>query len=443
MVLSLLFDFGITSVLLLAAFFLRKNIRILQRLFLPAPLIAGVLGILLGPQVLGVFSPIYIQYSEYIEQTALPLLACVLCTQLFVSNFTADEVKKSLKSFLILSTLLFVQVLIGISFVRVLMPGANDAYGLIPFTSYSGGPGVCTITSNVVGELDNFSVETANSIGNTYATLSMLTGVIIGMFFINVARRKGILAKAGAMNDISKEEFTGYVETGKRVSAGEDLTNGNSLNTMTLHFAIAGMIIFIGVIMQRLLTRIPALNSLAITIPVIIAGFIVGQIFKFMKWDSYVDCKSIAHFSAIALEYLIASTIANTNINVFMTHGTLIIATSAATIIANVLLIFGLGKLWNRKHWFENSIGLFGVCNGIAATGLLLLRTTDPDDTSGTMSSFCTAFSLLATTTQLFYVNIVPMWTTNYGNTIVIGTVIAMIVCLVLGFAVGGKSHGR
>lgn len=439
MVTSLLFDFGITSILLFVAYLLRTKIRIFQRLFLPAPLIAGILGILLGPHVLGTVSPVCLQYSEFIGQVSLPLLSCVFCTQLFMMKFSANETRKAFHSFALMSIVVLVQVLIGIGLVRAFMPGANDAYGLLPMTSFLGGPGVCTIVTNIVGELENFSVETANSIGNTYATISMVTGVTIGMIMINIAKRKGILTQSGKMSDIPKEEFTGFVPAGKRAPVGEDVTGGNSANSMTLQFSIAGLIIFLGMVAQKVLAHIPALSSLAITITIILIGLPVGIFFKATKWDRFVDMKSLKHFSSIALEYLIATTIANTNIQVFATHGKLLAVTAVVVILVNVIMIMGLGKLWNREHWFENTIGVFGVANGVAATGLLLLRTSDPNDASGALSPFCTGIAILVSTTQMIYIMFVPMWITRHANPVLIGTGIALAVFLALGFLVGAR----
>lgn len=396
---------------------------------------------LIGPYVLGQFSPIYLQYSEVSSQVGIPLLCCIYSTQLFMMKVTADEFKKAFHSFALMSMGIFVQVLIGILAVRIVMLGSNDAYGLLPFTSFQGGPGVCTAVSNIVGELNNFSVETANSLGNTYATISMLTGVAIGMILVNIARRKGILKKTSNLTDIPKSEFTGYVDSSERRSAADDITNNNSVSTMTLQFSIAGVVIFFGLTVHALITRIPALNSLGTYIVVIAMGFPVGLLFKACKWDRFVDPKSIKHFSSIALEYLIASTIAGTNINVFVTHGALIAVTSLTIIITNIIVAFGLGRLWFKNYWFENSVGAYGVNNGVSATGFLLLRTVDPDDDTGALSPFCTSIAMIAVLTQMFYLMFVPMWITDHGNAVLIGTAGATVVFLILGFIATGRKQ--
>lgn len=51
---SLLYDFATAAVLLFAAKVLRCKLRFIQRAYIPAALIAGFLGLFLGPQLLNV-----------------------------------------------------------------------------------------------------------------------------------------------------------------------------------------------------------------------------------------------------------------------------------------------------------------------------------------------------------------------------------------------------
>ena len=52
-----LYDLGILSILLLLGVFLRKKVRFLQNLYIPASLLGGFCGLMLGPQILGSFAP--------------------------------------------------------------------------------------------------------------------------------------------------------------------------------------------------------------------------------------------------------------------------------------------------------------------------------------------------------------------------------------------------
>lgn len=61
---TVVYDFGALSLLMLIGYFIRKKSRLLQDLYLPAALVAGFVGLLLGPQVLGRFSPVYFPITD-------------------------------------------------------------------------------------------------------------------------------------------------------------------------------------------------------------------------------------------------------------------------------------------------------------------------------------------------------------------------------------------
>ena len=63
---SFVMDFAFMSLLLVAAQFLRAKIKFLQTFYIPAPVIAGVLGLILGPQILN-----WIPWSAKIGSYAL------------------------------------------------------------------------------------------------------------------------------------------------------------------------------------------------------------------------------------------------------------------------------------------------------------------------------------------------------------------------------------
>ena len=74
---DVLIDFSMISILLVAGAWLRRKIRFLQIYYIPVSLIAGILGLLLGPQILGKVSPVCFSFSSSIGQWAGVLSAIV------------------------------------------------------------------------------------------------------------------------------------------------------------------------------------------------------------------------------------------------------------------------------------------------------------------------------------------------------------------------------
>ena len=72
---EILRDFSILALLYLVGFFLRKHIKFLQNCYIPASLLGGFIGLLLGPQVLGSVSPIYLPIPDSIAGLAGVLIS--------------------------------------------------------------------------------------------------------------------------------------------------------------------------------------------------------------------------------------------------------------------------------------------------------------------------------------------------------------------------------
>ncbi|MFQ8898131.1 MAG: sodium/glutamate symporter [[Clostridium] scindens] len=74
-------DFAYAGFLLLVGYILRYKVPFLQKLYIPASVIGGIIGLLLGSQVLGRISSVSLSFSENISAFAMPLLAVVFATQ--------------------------------------------------------------------------------------------------------------------------------------------------------------------------------------------------------------------------------------------------------------------------------------------------------------------------------------------------------------------------
>ncbi|MBQ7222586.1 MAG: sodium:glutamate symporter, partial [Bacteroidales bacterium] len=69
---TLFTDLGLIGLLLLIGKLVRVKVRIVQKLFIPPSLIAGLLGLILGPEVLG-----WLPFSNYISVYPAILIALV------------------------------------------------------------------------------------------------------------------------------------------------------------------------------------------------------------------------------------------------------------------------------------------------------------------------------------------------------------------------------
>ena len=121
------------------------------------------------------------------------------------------------------------------------------------------------------------------------------------------------------------------------------------------------------------------------------------------KVNDLIDRPTVVRISGTALEYLIASALATTNLSVFVTYAIPLVVVCVAVAVVTYWACFVLGKkILPKNGQFETGIGLFGQCCGVLATGLLLLKVVDPDYKTNAATNI-TSSSTLGYTYQLQY----------------------------------------
>lgn len=407
-------DFAWVGLLLLMGAYLRAKVRILQKLYIPTAVIAGFVGLLLGPQVLGKFCPVYIHWSEYMGQYATPLLAMLFCVQFFGLKFDRKVMRQASAVWVIATIVISVQYLFAVPIVKAF--SLPDGFAALPQSAFYGGHGIPGVLTGIWSGMGYWNPDEAFSIGTTFATIGLLYGVVGGIVIINIAARKGWLAVGNKVGTLSEEERTGYIKPENRTKIMIGITKGASIDPMAFHVALmfALMILAYGLlaVIKWLAKNVSFLSSLAnlnVNVTAMIVSLVVGAIASKTKLGQVCDKDSLSRCGCTALEFLIASSVASTNLSVVVTYGLPILLISVLLLAFTTLLCLLLSKLWIRTNWFEHGILMLGSYTGVLATGLMLLRVADPDMKTDASVNVITASPLWTLTSQNLYLAIVPM----------------------------------
>lgn len=196
---EMLMDFGLMSILLLIAHLLRSKIKLFQYIYMPSSLIAGFIALFCGWQFLNVL-PFTMNKSGSPYMSSYPyLLVVVLFATLFLGkeeNAPQLNFSKMIKNigdtfFYNLGSEAFqfgVSLLFGLILLAPLFPDLNQSFALMLPAGFVGGHGYATAIGKT---LENYGWMEALTVGYTSATVGLLSGVIGGMFIINIATRKG------------------------------------------------------------------------------------------------------------------------------------------------------------------------------------------------------------------------------------------------------------
>lgn len=429
---SFLYDFAFMSLLLIIAQFLRSNIKFLQMFYIPSSVLAGIFGLLLGPQFLNI-----IPWSGRIGSYAY-MLVCVLFGGLFLGKKSGAGAKKTFKqvgdSFCVNMGAEFfcfgIAMLIGGALVMLLFPEVFIEISLLMPSGYLGGHGyastIGTALNNLLGREDGVVI------GQTFATIGLLTGLFGGIACINYATRKGATRLVDKAESLPEDCRTGIVPPGKRASMGEETINPMSMDPLAWHLALTLIATLAGYLFYDWYKQYLPSIELPVMCLTMIFGVIIQTILNHTPFRDSVDEHVEGRIGSMVTDYLVGFGVASISITVVMEFAAPILLLCLLGTLTSLVLVFVVGRKLFHNFWFERSIFVFGWTTGVVAIGVTLLRIVDPEAKSGTLSDYGYAYTLQSVV-EVFIIALTPILAVSMGciATGLIETAIALALFLV------------
>lgn len=382
--------------LLVIGKYARLKIKLLQKLYIPSSVIAGIIGLIII-QITGD------SLSEW--TTGWSKLPGFLINLVFAALFLGVTIpplstiwKKSGPQLVYGQIVAWGQYVVGLGLVLfVLGPlfKVPALFGVIVPVGFEGGHGTA---GGLRETFEQLSWPEGYDFGLASATAGIVSAIIVGIALINWAARKGYIANfdKDALN--SPEKLSGMYPENKRPSAGNQTSSADSIDSLALHIAIMGVAIIIGYGIKILLVLIenntPGLVNLKIfagfpLFPLCMIGGLIVQlvITRFAK-VSPIDHTLMQRISGTALDFLVVAAISIIRIEVIMQGMIPFLIIIVGGIIWNVFCVMWLARRLLPNFWFERSIAEMGQSMGVTATGLLLLRAVDPEQKTDAPSAF-------------------------------------------------------
>lgn len=403
------FSLLILGILLLIGKWIRVFTPFLQNYFVPSSLIAGGVGLLLGPEILGrlginLFDDGGLFPSVMIDvwNTLPGLLINVIFASLFL-GMTFPKIKEIWEiagpQITFAHFLSWGQYVVGILLaVLVLVPffDMNPAAGALLEISFVGGHGTAA------GLSDTFSAvgfEEGRDLAIGLATISLIGAVLIGVALLNWAIRKGHTEVHEKPEDIDEERKKVLLsdEEQREETAGKQTTRSEFIETLTVHFGYIALAIAIGYLLLQgliwieekfwaeqfeIFTHLPLF-------PLAMVGAVLVQLFlnKFVK-HNVVDRGVINRIQGFALDMLIASAIATLSLAVIGEYLIPFILMSIVGIGWTLFAFLVVAPRIMPDYWFERAIGDFAQGMGLSAAGLLMIKLADPENDSPAKEGF-------------------------------------------------------
>ena len=440
---NILYDFCIMSTLLFIAKLIRSKVKIIQKLYIPSSLLGGVIGLLLGKYFLNIL-PFSTEISNY---------SSILITILFATMFLGSKRKVSFKtmisnvgdSFLINGAAEIAQfglfIIIGVLILPMFFKSINIGFGLLLPAGFVGGHGTAAAIGAAFADM---GWDEATSIGQTFATIGLISGIVLGVIIINIGTRKGYTRLIKKIDELPEDMRTGLISKESRSSMGENTVSPMSIDPLTWHITLVLVAVGLAYLVNAGLSKVfPKLSFPVYGIALVMSIFLQG-ILGLFKLNQYVDKQVVTRVGSTATDYLVGFGIASIKINIVVKYWLPIVALSILGLVCVTLWQFVVSKRFFHNYWFERGIYIFGLTTGVMATGVILLRITDPEFKSGVLEDFGLAWIFLSIM-DMMIVSLSPMFIGN-GMGIAAGIVycVIAIACLILSACLFGiqKDNG-
>ena len=406
-------------VLLLLGHFLRTRIRLLQWMYLPACVIAGLVGLALvqGLHALhgwtgqdGAWWASWIAASDaaVVEWTGVwAKLPGFLINIVFACLFMGvtlprlgSLVKRSGTQLAYGQIVAWGQYVVGVGLVVFVLGkafGLPEMFGGVLPVGFEGGHGTA---AGMKETFDKLNWPAGKDYALASATGGILSAIIVGMVLVNVATRRGwtVRRKSRSPADMPEDDSIGIIPVDRRPSAGRLTVKADAIESFTLHVVMVGVALLIGWLLKLGIAQADRLHpwladkglfgSIPL-FPLCMVGGLLVQVWE-QKWDRHklIDLGLTRRIQNSALDFLVVAAIATIRVEAIQAGLAALGILIAAGIVWNVFCVLVLARWLLPDAWFERSIAEMGQSMGVTATGLLLLRVVDPDYESPAADAF-------------------------------------------------------
>ena len=403
-----LMDFAIASLFILIGQLLRAKVKLIQKFFIPASMLAGFIALALGTQGLNVL-PFSENISSYSGALIIVIFAGVglngfsFSKKDFKAEFTRIGSYFSYKVLAQAIQFAFVP-LFSVLVISKLFPNINNGFGLLLASGFSGGHGTAAAVGSAYARLGD---PDALDIAMTCATVGILTGIFGGLLFIKIGTQRGWTKYIQSFQYISGDLKTGLVAPDHQKPMGKETTASVVLDPLAWHLALLLVASGLGVLLNQWI-----FNATGLDVPSYLLAFIVSVLMflacRRVGVGKYISETVISRISGTATDYLVFFGIASIKIAVIVKYAGPLLLLVLCGIVLVLLTLFLFGAAMNKGSWFERALFVWGYSTGVFAIGFILLRIVDPDNRSKTLNDTAIA-GPLTTPFEMFAWSMGPM----------------------------------
>jgi glutamate:Na+ symporter, ESS family len=382
------FSICILGVFLLAGKILRVKFRLFQKIFLPASIIGGFLALFCGPYMLDILPPFILDTWREIPGILINFVFATLFLGVAVPGIRVlwAQGGSQLCFGMIAGTgqyffALLITVLILIPFFDV-----SPVFATILEIGFAGGHGTAAGMRTVFEQL---GFPEGADLAQMSATVGLIIAVVGGIFYINIAIRKGYCVNLDKSKGIPEFKKMGLIPESERFTISRATVASESIEPMAFHFAITALAILTGWVLLAGVRQIhPVVSGFPLFPLAMIGGMIIQILSVRMKVDRYYDRNSFERILGFSLDVLVVAAIASIRLDLFLENLWPFLILMAMGVAWLFFCLIVLAPRMFPYNWLERGVTEYGMQSGVTAMGLLLLRLVDPNYKTDTAQAF-------------------------------------------------------
>ena len=393
----------VAGLLLLGAIiggYILARLPLIRRLFIPTSLAAGIVLLVLGPQIAGEHFPALQIPKEFYEMWQ------VLPKYMIVLVFAGLFLGKPLISLKNMWKLAGPQVAFGqtIAWGQYVVAGLLALFVLVPFfgappyvaalleISFEGGHGTVAGMTPVFNDLD---FEEGRQIATGLATASLLTALITGVILINWARRKGHI-KSGGPVQVARNRVYYHTIVAEIRRKGVSFRKVVTVKSLFFHILLllsgvaVGWLIHQGLLLVESLTWGRDGHRFFAYVPLFTFAMFGGMAAQFIwrKLGFKVNREVVDLITTLTLTLLIMAAIGTMSLEFLVKDAVIFGLLYGAGVVWILFAFFFFARRMFQRYWFQNAIISYGQAMGMTATGLLFAQMVDPKNKTNAVEGF-------------------------------------------------------
>ena len=381
---SYIWEILVISLFLGLATYIKRSFKFFKKFFIPNSIIAGFIGLLLGPQILNL-----VPFDSNRLGTIIYHLMSIGFIALALKDRTTKKNKDIVNTGIIIVNGYVLQGIIGFGLslllVYTFMPDLFPVFGMLLPLGYGQGAGQAYSMGR---SWEALGFVNGGNIGLTMATMGLLWACIGGIPLMNYLIRVQKIKPAHSLTDPDMNVVKGEIH--KEDVGDTESVDGFSIQLFTIgiiylatYLALSGLT----VVLSKLGTFGSTLSAMLWGFSFIVAALfaiLFRFIFDILRKKKIVTREYTSNFlleriSGGAFDFMITASIAAISITIFRQYliPTLLIGTIGG-IITVVYIIFVCKRIY-KTDVLENMLALYGNLTGVISTGLALVKEIDPN----------------------------------------------------------------